>query len=98
MERPIKDPNTLLDDIVTSPYKYGFKTDIETESFPKGLNEGIVSLITQKKKEPLFLQKFRNKAFQHWQKMPHPSWAYLNIPAIKYQDIQYYSVPKTKKS
>ena len=99
MEKSTKNSNSnvVLDDIVTSPYKYGFKTDIETENFPKGLNKAIVNLISQKKKEPEFLKKFRNKAFQRWQNMTSPTWAYLHIPPINYQDIQYYSIPKTKK-
>ena len=88
---------TILDDIVTKPYKYGFKTDIETENFPKGINMEIVEEISEKKNEPLFLKKFRRNAFSTWQKMKDPKWAYLNIPPFDYQDIQYYSVPKTKK-
>ena len=61
MEKSTKNSNSnvVLDDIVASPYKYGFKTDIETENFPKGLNKAIVNLISQKKEEPEFLKKFR---------------------------------------
>ena len=87
----------LLDDFVTVPYKYGFKTDIETESFPKGLDLNIVKTISKKKEEPEFLEKFRINAFEQWQRMKNPSWSYLNIPEVDYQAIQYYSIPKTKK-
>jgi Fe-S cluster assembly protein SufB len=87
----------ILDTIVTSPYKYGFTTNLETEEFEKGLNLDIVRKISQKKDEPEFLLKFREKAFKSWEKMNSPVWAYLSIPNIDYDSIQYYSVPKTKK-
>lgn len=87
----------ILNTIVTTPYKYGFKTDIETEDFEKGLNKEIVRKISSKKKEPEFLKKFRDKAFLSWEKMKEPAWAYLDISKIDYDDIQYYSIPKTKK-
>ena len=67
------------------------------EIFPKGIDQQIVVTISEKKDEPDFLKKFRLDAFSQWQKMPNPDWAYLGIPPIDYQDIQYYSVPKTKK-
>jgi len=89
--------DAILDEIVATPYKYGFTTDIETEEFEKGLNLDIVKKIGLKKNEPDFLIKFREKAFKRWKKMKDPSWAYLKIPEIDYEDIQYYSVPKTKK-
>ena len=87
----------LLDTIVTTPYKYGFTTDLETEEFEKGLNEEIVRKISLKKEEPQFLLTFREKAFQVGKKMNSPNWAYLGIPEIDYNSIQYYSIPKTKK-
>jgi Fe-S cluster assembly protein SufB len=87
----------ILDDIVASPYKYGFTTDIATEDFEKGLNSKIVKQISSKKNEPPFLLKFREKAFTNWQRMSNPKWPYLNVPAIDYENIQFYSVPKTKK-
>jgi len=89
--------DAILDEIVATPYKYGFTTDIETEEFEKGLNLDIVKKIGLKKDEPGFLINFREKAFKRWKKMKDPSWAYLKIPEIDYEDIQYYSVPKTKK-
>ncbi len=78
-------------------YKYGFVTDIETESIPKGLSEETVRLISRKKQEPDFLLQFRLKAFQRWKEMAEPNWAHLNHPPIDYQDICYYSAPKKKQ-
>ncbi len=83
-----------VDQIVSEPYKYGFVTDIETEKIEKGINEGIVRLISKKKKEPKFLLDFRLRAFKHWLKMEEPDWASLNYPKIDYQDIIYYAAPK----
>ena len=96
-EKGLKESEVILDDIVTTPYKYGFTTEIETEEFEKGLNSDIIKKISSKKNEPEFLKKFRAKAFKSWSKMTSPSWAYLNVPEIDYNSIQYYSVPKTKK-
>lgn len=84
------------EDILNSDYKYGFYTDIETEEFPKGLNEGIIHLISKKKEEPEWLLEFRLKAYRHWLTMSTPTWAKLNIPEINYQDLYYYAAPKKK--
>ena len=78
-------------------YKYGFYTEIETEEFPKGLNENIVRLISKKKDEPKWLLDYRLKAYRHFLTLQHPNWAKLNIPEIDFQDIYYYSVPKQKE-
>lgn len=80
-----------------SDYKYGFSTEIETESLPKGLSEEIVRKISEKKKEPPFLLEFRLKAYRKWLTMTPPSWANLNIAPIDFQDICYYSAPKHKQ-
>ena len=96
VEKKIYESELVIDEIVSSPYKYGFTTDIETEAFPKGIDLGIVQLISKKKDEPDFLLNFRTSSFLNWQKMMSPKWAYLKLPDINYQDIQYYSVPKTK--
>lgn len=79
-----------------SDYKYGFVTPIETESFPKGLDEETVRAISKKKNEPPFLLEFRLKAFKKWQETKEPDWANLNHPPIDYQNISYYSAPKNK--
>jgi len=79
-------------------YKYGFVTDIETESAPKGLNEDIIRFISAKKDEPEWLLEWRLKAYRYWLDMPSPDWAKLNIPPIDYQDAFYYSAPKSAES
>lgn len=96
-ENQVNTSDEILEEIVASPYKYGFTTNVETEEFEKGLSSTIVKKISLKKEEPEFLLKFREKAFNAWKKMNSPDWAYLNIPEIDYDSIQYYSVPKTKK-
>ncbi|MCY4524342.1 MAG: Fe-S cluster assembly protein SufB [Halobacteriovoraceae bacterium] len=78
-------------------YKYGFTTDIETERFPKGLNEDIVRMISEKKKEPDWLLSFRLEAYKYWKTLTPPQWAKLNIPPIDFQDLAYYAAPKTPK-
>lgn len=78
-------------------YKYGFVTDIEREEFPKGLSEDVIRLLSTKKNEPDWLLEFRLKAYRHWLTLEHPTWQYFKLPPIDYQDIYYYSKPKTKK-
>lgn len=85
------------EDVLKDDYKYGFYTDIETEEFPKGLNEDIIRLLSAKKEEPEWLLEYRLKAFRHWKKMPMPDWAKLEIPEIDFQDLHYYSAPKKKE-
>jgi Fe-S cluster assembly protein SufB len=87
----------VIGEVTNSDYKYGFTTDIETETIPKGLNEDVVRLISEKKNEPEWLLEYRLKAFKKWQEMPTPEWAHLNIPEIDYQDIIYYAAPGKKK-
>jgi Fe-S cluster assembly protein SufB len=77
-------------------YKYGFVTPLESEVFPKGLSEETIRAISAKKNEPEFLLKFRLKAFAKWKTMEEPAWGYLSYPPINYQDISYYSEPKSK--
>jgi Fe-S cluster assembly protein SufB len=77
-------------------YKYGFVTDIEAETAPKGLNEDIIRFISAKKEEPEWLLEWRLKAYRHWLEMPEPAWAKVTFPPIDYQDAFYYSAPKRK--
>ncbi|NOQ23929.1 MAG: Fe-S cluster assembly protein SufB [Bacteroidales bacterium] len=91
-----KDQDKILNEVTQGEYKYGFVTDIENESIPKGLNEDVVRLISQKKNEPEFMLESRLKAFRHWQTLKMPEWAHLIIPKINYQDIIFYSAPKQK--
>ncbi len=78
-------------------YKYGFVTDIETEDFPKGLNEDIIALISARKEEPDWLLQWRLKAYRRWIAMEEPHWAKVSYPPIDFQDLYYYSAPKRKK-
>ena len=75
-------------------YKYGFVTEIETDTAPKGLSEDIVRFISAKKDEPEWLLEWRLKAYRHWLTMPEPEWAKVQFPPIDYQDAYYYSAPK----
>lgn len=77
-------------------YKYGFVTDIESETAPKGLNEDIIRFISAKKEEPQWLLDWRLKAYRAWLTMEEPEWAMLNFPEIDFQDAYYYSAPKQK--
>ncbi len=88
------DQEKILSEVTDSDYKFGFHTDIETETIPKGLSEEVVRIISAKKEEPEWLTEARLKAFRHWQKMKMPEWAHLRIPEINYQDIIYYAAPK----
>ncbi len=79
-------------------YKYGFVTDIESESIPRGLNEDVIRLISAKKNEPAFVLEWRLKAYHHWQTLKEPTWAKVHYPPIDYQNMAYYSSPKTKQA
>ncbi len=82
--------------LVNQPYKYGFVTDIESDTIPRGLSEEIVRLISAKKNEPEFMLNFRLRAYRQWLKMAEPTWPHVNYPAIDYQSIIYYSAPKVE--
>ena len=77
-------------------YKYGFVTNVETDEFPKGLDESIIIRLSDIKGEPEFMREFRLKSFRLWQKMPAPTWAHVTYPPIDFQDLKYYSAPKKK--
>lgn len=93
-----KEQDSILNEVTQNEYKYGFISDIDTESIPKGLNEDVVRLISSKKGEPEFLLEYRLKAFRHWQTMKMPEWAHLIIPKINYQDIIFYAAPRQNAS
>lgn len=80
--------------LVNQPYKYGFVTDIESDTIPRGLSEDVVRLISAKKNEPEFMLEFRLRAYRQWLKMTEPMWAHVGYPTIDYQNIIYYSAPK----
>lgn len=87
----------VLENVTSGEYKYGFVTDIDTDIIPKGINEDVVRLISQKKGEPEWLLDFRLKAYRHWLTLDMPRWAHLDIPEIDYQAISYYAAPKKKE-
>src|SRR2546429_9721624 len=81
---------------VLQPYKYGFVTDIESETVPPGLSEDVIRLISQKKGEPAWMLEWRLKAYRNWQKMPEPHWANVQYGPVDYQAISYYAAPKQR--
>ena len=87
----------LLNDLEKQEYKYGFTTDIETETIPRGLDEGVVRLISEKKGEPEWMTERRLQAYRHWLTLEPPTWAHLTIPPIDFRDIIYYAAPKPAK-
>src|ERR671913_175901 len=86
-----------IEQLATREYKYGFVTEVETETIPKGLSEDVVRLISQKKNEPEWLLEWRLKAYRLWLTMKEPAWQNVKYDPINYQDIIYYSAPKKKK-
>lgn len=88
------DDNKLIKQYTDQKYEAGFVTNIDTEVFPKGLNEDIIKAISEKKNEPEFMLEFRLKAFRRWEKMIEPNWANLHYEKPDFQDISYYAAPK----
>ena len=86
-----------VESYVQQEYKYGFVTDIEADSVPRGLNEDTIRMISAKKAEPAFLLEWRLAAYRRWLDMTEPHWANVQYPPIDYQDIIYYSAPKQVK-
>jgi Fe-S cluster assembly protein SufB len=91
------DENKLIDDFTKSDYKYGFYTDIEMDTAPRGLDEDTIRFISAKKREPQWMLEFRLKAFRHWLTLEEPQWAHIHHPPINYQDMIYYAAPKKKE-
>ena len=89
--------NSVSDILEDNTYKFGFTTDVESETFAKGLDEDVIRAISKKKKEPAFMIDFRLKAFAKWKTMKAPKWPNVQYPPIDFQDISYYSAPKKKK-
>ena len=90
--------SSSVEHLVNKEYKYGFVTDIETDTLPRGLNEDVVRLISAKKQEPAFMLEWRLKAYRRWLEMKEPHhWANISYPPIDYQDVIYYSAPRTQK-
>ncbi len=91
--------NEILKEVTQQDYKYGFVSKFDSDKAPVGLNEGIIRLISSKKKEPKWMLDIRLKAFKHWLTLvdKEPNWAHIKYPKINFQDIIYYSAPKKKK-
>jgi Fe-S cluster assembly protein SufB len=85
-----------IEELANREYKYGFVTEVEAEIIPKGLNEEVVRLISEKKHEPAWLLEWRLKAYRAWLTMTEPTWQNVHYPAIDYQDIIYYSAPRKR--
>ena len=83
------------EDLSNKDYKYGFYTEIDTDSFPKGLSEEVITRLSRIKQEPDFLLDYRLKAFAHWQKMAEPTWADVDYHPVDYQELCYFSKPKS---
>jgi Fe-S cluster assembly protein SufB len=86
-----------LDELIGREYRHGFYTTLETDTVPRGLNEDIIRMISARKNEPEFMLEWRLQAYRHWLTMTEPQWANVHHPAIDYQDISYYSAPKSEK-
>ena len=86
----------VIDQFVEQEYKWGFYTDVETDTLPPGLNEDVIRHISAKKEEPEWLLDWRLKAFRHWQTMEEPRWPHVKYDPIDYQGISYYSAPGAK--
>jgi len=85
-----------IDRFVAQEYKWGFYTDVEADTLPPGLNEGVVRHISAKKEEPEWLLEWRLKALRHWQEMAEPTWPHVEYPPVDFQAISYYSAPGAK--
>src|SRR5262249_223699 len=89
---------STIQELADREYKYGFYTDVEADTVPRGLSEDIIRMISDKKREPKFMLDWRLKAYRHWLTMEEPRWwPNLRIGPIDYQDVIYYSAPKPKK-
>jgi Fe-S cluster assembly protein SufB len=95
---PVSDSTNTIETIANQEYKWGFVSDIDSDSIPRGLSEDVVRLISAKKREPEWLLEWRLKAYRHWLTMTEPTWANVHYPKIDYQDIIYYAAPKRGKN
>ncbi|MFZ2163780.1 MAG: Fe-S cluster assembly protein SufB [Sideroxyarcus sp.] len=86
-----------LDELIGREYRHGFVTTLETDTVPRGLNEEVIRMISARKNEPEFMLDWRLKAYRHWLTMTEPQWANIHHPVIDYQNISYYSAPKSEK-
>ncbi len=94
----MKTTSRAIQQLADQEYKYGFVTDIEAETIPKGLDENVIRVISEKKGEPGFMLEWRLKAYRQWLTMKEPHWPNVTYPPVDYQDIIYYSAPRKKKA
>jgi Fe-S cluster assembly protein SufB len=87
---------TNLDDLISREYRHGFVSDVAADALPRGLSEDVVRMISAKKNEPPFMLEWRLAAYRHWRTMTEPNWSSVHHPPIDYQDIIYYSAPKSR--
>ncbi len=85
-----------IEELANKEYKYGFVSEIEADTLPKGLNEDIIRQLSAKKNEPEFMLEWRLKAYRHWLTMKEPHWPNVKYPPVDYQELSYYSAPKKK--
>ena len=85
-----------IEELANKEYKYGFVSEIDADTLPKGLNEDIIRQLSAKKNEPEFMLEWRLKAYKHWLTMKEPHWANVKYPPVNYQGLSYYSAPKKK--
>jgi len=90
--------DNTLDKTISQDYKYGFETDVEQHTFPPGLDEKVIQALSEIKREPEWLLKWRLKAYRHWMNMTEPEWANVKFTPIDYQSISYYSAPRKKSA
>ena len=95
-EQKKQSEDDLLEKVTSTEYKYGFTTDIESDTIPKGLSEDVVRIISEKKNEPKWMLEYRLKAYKAWLEMDEPNWANINYTKPNYKEIIYYSAPKQK--
>ena len=86
---------SAINDLIGRDYKEGFVTEVETDTFPPGLDEDVIRALSTKKNEPEFMLNWRLSAFQRWQEMAEPSWAHVSYQPIDFQAISYYSAPRS---
>src|SRR4051812_10127487 len=88
---------TSIETLANQEYRWGFVSDNDADSVPPGLNEDVIRLISARKSEPQFMLEWRLKAYRQWLRIKDPTWANVHYPPIDYQQIIYYSAPKTNK-
>ena len=90
--------NEAIKKTIAEDYKYGFKTNVEQDTFPPGLDEEVIKRLSEIKNEPKWLLNWRLKAYKHWLKMKEPTWSNIRYDPIDYQAISYYSAPRKKSA